>query len=73
MVVIAISLGTPQSAGNNFGCTWECTGAPATHTGVQMTRLGASGRADDKPGSAADKPGSISNRSRAVWEKLYLL
>jgi len=48
MGVIVISLGTPQSAGENFGCTWE-------HLGVPTTSLGAPGSADDKPGSTWDR------------------
>jgi len=55
MGVIVIGLGTPQSAGENFGCTWErrrhaweqpgapasSLGAPATSLGVLMTSLRA--------------------------------
>ena len=36
MGVIVISLGTPGSAGENFGCTWE-------HLGALTTSLGAPG------------------------------
>jgi len=41
MGVIGISLRTPRSAGENFGCTWEHLGALATRLGVPMTGLGA--------------------------------
>jgi len=59
--VIVISLGTPQSAGEEFGCTWEHLGAPGT-AGDK------SGSADDKPWSPGDNSGSTSNHSRAVWQ-----
>jgi len=39
--VPVISLGTPRSAGENFGCTWEGLEAPATSLGVPTTSLGA--------------------------------
>jgi len=39
--VSVISLGTPQSAGENFGCTWKWLGAPATGRGAPTTSLGA--------------------------------
>jgi len=41
MGVIVISLGTPQSAGDNFGCTWEHLAAPARSLGALTTSLGA--------------------------------
>ena len=41
MGVIVISLGTPQSAGENFGCTWEHLGVPTTSLGAQATSWGA--------------------------------
>jgi len=41
MGVIVISLGTPRSAGVNFGCTWKCLGVPAPSLGAQATSLGA--------------------------------
>jgi len=41
MGVIVIGLGTPQSAGENFSCTWEHLGAPATSLGATVTSLGA--------------------------------
>jgi len=39
--VIVISLGTPWSSGENFGCTRECLGELATSLGAQMTRMEA--------------------------------
>jgi len=36
-----IRLGTPQSAGENFACTLEHLGAPATTLGAPVTSLGA--------------------------------
>jgi len=41
MGVIVISLRTPRSAGENFGCTWEHLGALAKRLGVPTTSLGA--------------------------------
>ena len=41
MGVIVISLGTPRSARENFGCTWERLGAPTTSLGAPTTCLGA--------------------------------
>jgi len=41
MGVIMINFRTPQSAGENFECTWEHQGAPATTLGVATTSLGA--------------------------------
>jgi len=41
MGVIMISLGTPRSAGENFGFTWVHLGAPATSLGAPATSLGA--------------------------------
>jgi len=41
MGVIVISLGTPRSSGENFRCTWEHLGAPATSQGAPMTSLRA--------------------------------
>jgi len=64
--VILIGLGTPRSAGENIGCTWEHLGAWATSLGVPTTNLRA-------PGSADDKPVSTSNYSRTVWEIQLLL
>jgi len=41
MGVIVISLGTPRSARENFGCTWKCLGVPVTSLGAPVTSLGA--------------------------------
>jgi len=41
MGVIVISLGTPWSAGENFGCTWEHLGVLVTSLGVPTRSLGA--------------------------------
>ena len=41
MGVIVISLGTPQSAGEDFRCTWKHVGAPMTSLGAPTTSLGA--------------------------------
>jgi len=41
MGVIVKGLGTSRSAGENFGCTWERLGAPATSLGVPVTSLSA--------------------------------
>jgi len=39
--VIVIGLGTPRSARENFGYTWEQLGVPATGRGALVTCLGA--------------------------------
>jgi len=49
MGVVVKRLGTPRSAGENFGSTWEHLGAP--------------GSAGDKPGSADHKSGSADHKS----------
>jgi len=59
MGVIVTSLGTPRSAGENFGCTWE-------HLGVPGSACDKSGSTDDMPRSAADKSGNTTNHNRAV-------
>jgi len=41
MVVIVIGLGTPRSAEENFGCTWEHLGVPASSLGAPATSFGA--------------------------------
>ena len=68
--VIVIGLGTPRSAGEDFGCTWEHLGAPAISleapgcAGVKSWCAGdRSGCANDKPRSAGDMSGSTSNQS----------
>ena len=75
MGVIVISLGSPLSAGEIFGCTWEHLGAPATSLGVRrrslsvpMTGLGAPPIAVEQSGknnifffgNAAGAPGNHS-------------
>jgi len=39
-----IILGTPQSAGENFGCTWEHWGVPATSLGAPRITVEQSGK-----------------------------
>jgi len=70
MGVIVIGLGTPQSAGENFGCAWEHPGMPATSLGALTTSLRTHGSASNKSGSADDKAGSTCERRRQVWELL---
>ena len=41
MGVIVISLRTPQSVEENFGCTWEHLGPPVTSLGVLTTSVEA--------------------------------
>ena len=41
MGVIVTSLGTPRSARDNFGSTWQHLGALATSLGAPATSLGA--------------------------------
>jgi len=75
MGVILISLRTPRSAEENFGCTWKHLGAPATSLGAVTTSLGAPttslGAPTTRlgaPGNASDNPGITLNPSKAVWE-----
>jgi len=65
MGVIVITLETPWSAGENFGCTWEHVGAPGS-AGDQPRS------ADDKSGGAGDKSGSTSTQCTAVLETQHL-
>ena len=65
MGVIVTSWGTPRSAGENFGCTWEHLGVLATSLGAPVTTLGAppitieqSGK--NMFGNAAGAPGNHS-------------
>jgi len=66
MVVIVTRLGTPQSAGENFQCTWEWLGAPARSLEVPVTSLGAPRITVDQSwnniffGNAAGAPGNHS-------------
>ena len=85
MGVIVISLRTPWSTGENFGCTWErqealatSLGAPATSLGAPMTFLGALTTSLGAPTkslgaltTSLGAPGSSSDK--AVWEKQYHL
>ena len=48
--MIVRGLGTPRSTGENFGCSWEHLGAPATSLGAQMTTQGAPARSLGAPG-----------------------
>ena len=52
MGVIVISLGTPQSARENFGCTWE-------HLGALVTSMGAPATSLDAPRIAVEQSGTI--------------
>jgi hypothetical protein len=76
MGVIVISLRTPRSARENFGCTWEHLGAPATSLGAPMTSLGtpttslgAPGSASNKPGRGDDKSGNADHKPGSADEK----
>jgi len=87
MGVIVISLVTPRSASDDYGCIWEHLGAPVASLGPQRTSLSAyrctgdkyestdnnPGSADDKPGRTDDKSITTSNHSRAVLGKQNLL
>ena len=80
MGVLVIGLRTPCSARENFRCTWDHLGVPATSLGAPMTSLGVPGRARDKPGSVNDKsvngdekPGSTWERLRQAWKHLESL
>jgi hypothetical protein len=54
--VIVISLGTPQSAGENFGYTREQLGAPATSLGVLATSLEAPATRLGEPATSLEAP-----------------
>jgi len=59
MGVIVISLGTLQSTGENFRCTWEHLGAPATSLGAPMTSLGAPATSLGAPRITVEQSGKI--------------
>jgi hypothetical protein len=59
MGVIVISLGTPRSAGENIGCTWEHLEAPATSLGAPRITVEQS-RKNIFFGNAAGAPGNHS-------------
>jgi len=63
MGVIVIGLGTPQSAGVNFGCTCEHLEAQAISLGVPTISLGAPGSTSVKCGCASDKTGCTGDKS----------
>jgi len=65
MGVIVIGLGTPWSAGENIGCTWEHLRAPVTSLRALQICLGApritveqSGKNNNFFGNAAGAPGN---------------
>jgi len=59
MGVMVISLETPWSAGENFGCTWEHLGVPATSLGAPRITVEQSGK-NIFFGNAAGGPGNHS-------------
>jgi len=75
MGVIVISLRTSRSAGENFACTWEHLGVPATSLeapttslGAPTTSLGAPTTSLGAPTTRLGAPGSTSNHCKAEWE-----
>jgi len=69
MGVIVIVLGTPRSAGENFGCTWEHLGVPAISLGAPTTSLGAPGCPGDKSGCPSDRCGCADDKSGCADNK----
>jgi len=61
MGLFVISLRTPRSTGENFGCTWEHLGAPAISLGAPRVLLGA-------PTTSLGAPGSTLNDCNDDWE-----
>jgi len=57
MEVIVISLGTPRRAAENFGCTWEHLGVPATSLGAPAASLGAPATTLGEPRIAVSQSG----------------
>jgi len=60
MGVILRGLGTPRSAGENFGCTWEHLDAPTTSLGAPRITVEHSGKNNLFFGNAAGAPGNHS-------------
>jgi hypothetical protein len=58
--VIVRGLGTSQSAGENFGCTWEHLGAPVTSLGAPRITVEQSEKNNIFFGIAAGVPGNHS-------------
>jgi hypothetical protein len=56
MGVIVISLRMPRSAGDNFGCTWERLGVPATRLEVPATSLGVPRKSLGVPATSLEAP-----------------
>jgi len=56
MGAIVKGLGTPRSAGENFGCTWVHLGAPATSLGAPATSLGAPATTLGAPATSLGAP-----------------
>ena len=56
MGVIVTSLGTPRSAGENLGCTWDHLGAPVTSLRALAARLGAPTTSLGAPASTLGAP-----------------
>jgi hypothetical protein len=73
MGVIVISLGTPRSAGENFGCTWEHQGTPTASLRAPGNADDKTGISDDKSGCTEDNLGSIRERRPHAWERLQSL
>jgi len=69
MGVIATSLGTPWSAGENFGCTWEHLGALATSQGAPATSLGSPETSLGVPTSSLGAPATSLAAPRITVEQ----
>jgi len=69
MGVIVLSLETPRSAGENFGCTWEHLGAPATSLGPPATSLGAPATSLGGPTTSLGAPATSLGAPRIIVEQ----
>ena len=67
--MIVISLGTPRSAGENFGCTWEYLGAPARSLGAPATSLGVVSTSLGAPTTSLGAPATCLGAPRITVEK----
>jgi hypothetical protein len=64
-----LCLGTPRSAGENFGYTWEHLGAPATSLKVQATILAAPTTSLGAPTTSLGAPATSRGAPRFTVEQ----
>jgi len=68
-----ISLGTPGSAGENFGCTWEHLGAPATSLGAPTTSQGAPATSLGAPAITVEQSGKTTSSVGTLLVRLEII